>query len=184
MSSIPPAIILINADMSDQQIINLKNQLFITESVLDTEFKARLIVDPTYPTKILLNNLRVLIISTDIKNLTLINASTIRLFIKQGLISILDPVTGIPKLTIDQRNVNIYQLLRFVKSPYVTIIPDSCYKVCDCKCSCINICCKCKSPWEDIGIGGVAKYKQGYDVNILTNYCDTEYTNEEFIKRK
>src|SRR5260221_2884912 len=97
----PPALILINKDLV-QQIQNVfKKQLNLTEIITGTEFNARLVADPNYPTIIHLNNLRVMVMD-DLYNYPVPERSPfdIVLFASHGLVAVEYNKYGNPNITL------------------------------------------------------------------------------------
>ncbi len=86
-------------------------QLEINETMTFAEFNARVAVDPSYPTQIHLNELRILVILPDFHDLTNRELADIVLFVKQGLASVEKSKFGPPGLTLDVQRLNIWNLI-------------------------------------------------------------------------
>lgn len=136
--NIPPAIIFINGDISyppttpvfvgaepsTDELTKLKGQLMIDEVMTKTEFDARVVADPNYPKIVHLQNFRILVILDTFQDLTNRNLADIVIFVKQGIAAIEKNNYGSPGLSLDLQRLNIYELLRYNRSPNVVIVPD------------------------------------------------------------
>lgn len=169
--SLPSIIFFINADISPITQLTLKNQLMIDEIMSDTEFHARVSVDPNYPIVVHLNDLRILVICQNLRDLTNRDLADIVLFIKQGQATVLKNNLGPPTISTSIERINIFNLIENIKNRTF-----SCRK---CRCCC-NCCCfkHLPAPLQKMLIypfdpSGV------HDAN-----CDNEYNNNEFINRK
>lgn len=121
--SLPSAIIFINADINDGIKNTLSSQLYIDEIMTDTEFDARILLDPSYPDQIHFNEMRIIVVLQDFRNYTNRNLADIVMFLKLGLAHIEINKLGPPGLALPIQHINIYQLLRYVKSDQVVILP-------------------------------------------------------------
>ena len=83
----PPALILINNDLSASIQATLVSQLEISEVISLDEFNERIAADPNYPKIIHLNNLRILVVG-NLFDHTNRNLFDVVLFAKAGLISV------------------------------------------------------------------------------------------------
>jgi len=115
--SIPSAIIFINDDLDDLIVDILKTQLFLDEIISEKEFINRITINPNYPQIIHSINSRILVLEN--KYLDEVYKNNIRkladvvLFIKSGLIYILEDKKGPPKSTFSINNLNLYQILKY-----------------------------------------------------------------------
>lgn len=119
----PPAIIFVNADLNATSLSTLQTQLYINDTMSDTEFDARVNVDPNYPTNIHLQGLRILVVRKDFHDLTNRALADVVIFVKQGLATILKNNLGPPGLALPIGRLTIFALLRAVGSAFVAILP-------------------------------------------------------------
>jgi hypothetical protein len=168
---IPSAIIFINADMTAAQIANFEKQLYITETMSGQQFDARVVADPNYPQVVHSQDLRILVIRQDFKDYTNRELADVAMFVKQGLVAIEKNKFGPHDVTFSQIRLNIWQLLRAVKSDEVVILPEPIPRP-------IYPCDKRLGH----GLGGI------FAIELAgTGICpnpDTERNNEAFINRK
>jgi len=170
---LPSAIIFINNDITTNQKLYLQNQLQITEAISFEEFNARVAKDPNYPQTIHGQNLRILVVLSDLKNITNRELADVVFFVKQGLIAILKNKFGPPATSFSQNRINIWQLLRGADSNQVLILPQPPARP-------IYPC----QPLPACGLGGIfAIQLQASSISICPN-PDNERNNEAFINRK
>jgi hypothetical protein len=180
--SYPPAIIFINADINDGIKTTLQSQLYINEIMSDTEFDARVAVDPNYPNLIHLNRMRILVIRQNFRDYTNRNLADVVMFVKQGMAAIEKNNFGPPGLTLDIQRVNIYTLLRYNNSGAVVILPHATKPphACGCKCHCDcdrSFGCNCC-------LGGIVVDQLADSSGVHCANPDNEYNNPDFINRK
>lgn len=108
---LPPAIIFVNNDLTEQVLGILKSQLFITELIDGYEFDLRVLSDPNYPDIIHLNNIRLLVIRS-FNELNNRNLADVAIFVKAGLLSIEYNKFGPHGQTFPVDRINIYKLLK------------------------------------------------------------------------
>ena len=113
--NVPSAVIFVNNDIGDVATATLSQQLQIDETMAGSEFDARLVADPNYPTDVRLNNLRILVLYPTLIGLPNVNVATIVLFVKQGLASVLKHKTGSPGITLPINRINIFNLINDLK---------------------------------------------------------------------
>ena len=113
---VPPAILFINYDITNDQLNNLSKQLFVNESITKQEFDNRIIADPNYPQVIHNQNLRILVLLPSLQDVSNRDAADVVMFIKQGLICIEKNKLGPHGDCFQQDRVNIWQILRAGKS--------------------------------------------------------------------
>jgi hypothetical protein len=121
---LPSAIIFINPEISSQQQLQIKEQLFANEIIQDTEFDARLQADPNYVKVVHGQNLRILVIKNNFSDFTNREYADVVIFVKQGLMSIEKNKFGPPGATYPVRRFNLWDLLRSAGSDQVVILPS------------------------------------------------------------
>jgi len=94
----PPAIIFVNADLSDNVKAAVQRQLFINETITGSEFDSRISVDSNYPQEVHGNGLRILVIRS-FDDYTNRDLADIVLFIKAGLAAVEQNKYGPPGQT-------------------------------------------------------------------------------------
>lgn len=169
---IPSAIFLTNSTDS-AGLQTLSTQLNITETISLNEFNARVDVDPNYPTTIHLNNLRILVTSSDFSIQTNRSLMDVVIFVKQGLASIQKNNFGPPGLTFPIDRINMYELLRYVGSNQVVILPVTATKpphACGHSCGCC--------------LGGILAIQSSDSSGVHCPNPDNIYNNPDFINRK
>ena len=137
----------IGAEPSTDELSKIQNQLKIDETITKQEFDARVAADPNYPRIVHLQGLRVLVILETFQDVNNRNLADVVLFVKQGIAAIQKnkfdhdrddhdrDCDGCrqhrehnrnrpPTLSLDLQRLNIYELLRFVHSKNVVIVPD------------------------------------------------------------
>jgi len=163
--NIPTALIFINSDVSQVSISTLTTQLFLNEIITDTEFSARLAVDPDYVSNIHANNLRVMVLKDFVLN-TIDNANAdLVLYVKSGLASILKNNNGPPGLALPLNNLYIHKLLRYNNSQYTTNLPNT-------------------SNYVGSGLGGIFALKATDTSGVHLANTDNEANNTDFKNRK
>lgn len=187
----PPAIFFVNADLNAKSTSTLQSQLYINDTMSDTEFDARVAADPNYPTWIHLNDLRILVIRKDFHDLTNRTLADVVIFVKQGMATILKNNFGPPGLSLPIERINMYELLREVGSPNVAILPQNPPSPCGCKCSCnCGVFCSCGPPSNcgcecpRSGLGGIFAIEAKDTSGVHEPNCDNECNNIDFINRK
>lgn len=165
MTQLPPAIVFVNQDISESIKNVLIEQLYIDETITITDFEQRLLSDAAYVDTVHNNGTRLLVVVNDFRNYSQRNLADIVIFVKQGQATILKNNYGPPGLVVPISNINIYQLLRYNKSPFVVVLPDN-------------------NRQGSSALGGIfaiqAEDLSGvHDVNP-----DNEANNEDFINRK
>lgn len=111
MASVPPGIIFVNDDLNDILKQKIMSQLLIQEAISGTEFDARVVADPNYPTIVRLQNIRLLVIRS-FRETTNRDLADVVIFVKAGLAAIEKNNFGPPGLTFPVETFHIYQLLR------------------------------------------------------------------------
>ena len=164
MSTPPPAIIFINADIDGYTKATLMSQLYINEFMTMAEFDARQVADPNYADIVHLQKIRIMVSYEVFANTNQVLADIV-LFYSHGMVKVEKSNVGPPGLTLDISRVNIYTLLRDVGSKYVVILPTT----------------ATKPPTSLKGIVGIqgADSSGVHDPNI-----DSGKNNEAFINRK
>lgn len=164
--NLPAAIIFVNADLNDGIKSKLKSQLYIDETLSDTEFDARVAADPSYPDQIHLNGIRVLVIRQNFRDYTNRTLADVVMFVKQGLASIEKNNFGPPALTYQIDRMNVYEILRFNKSNQVVILPPE------------------SRPPPPFGLRGIVADQLADSSGVHVVNPDNEYNNPDFINRK
>ena len=116
--------LFIGAEPTTDELTKIQGQLYIDDTMTKQEFDARVAVDPNYPAIIHSQYLRILVILDNFHDLINRNLADVVMFVKQGIASIEKNNFGKPGLSLDLQRLNIYELLRYNKSPNVVIIPD------------------------------------------------------------
>ena len=161
-------IIYVNSDISTIAENNLVTQLNITEVMNDTEFNARLIVDPNYPVFVHLNNLRI-IVKQDFQDQTNRQFADIVLFVKQGMVNVLQNNYGPPTLSMPIERLNLFNLLAN-NNRILTCL--SCH--CGCQCNCFK---HLPLPIQRMLINP-------FDISGIHNAnCDNQYNNTDWLNR-
>lgn len=173
MTSLPPMILFINADMNQIEIDHLTSQLYLSEAMTDVEFDARVVADPNYPQIVHLQNLRIMVMRQSFRDQTNRQYADVVIFVKQGLASILANKFGPPGKTYPILNINIYDILRAAGSQYVVIVPQTGRPQ--------NFNC---SPELNGGIGGIVGAELRDTSGVYLGNCDCEQNNTDFINRK
>lgn len=115
MSAPPSLILFTNADLSNQVLSVLQQQLFIEETMTGAEFDARVASDPNYPAIVHQQGLRILVIRSD----NIRTLADITIFIKAGLAAIECPKSGRPGHTLPVAELTLSKLLtRFPPSSF------------------------------------------------------------------
>lgn len=192
--NLPPAIIFINADINDGVKSTLQTQLYLNEILTDTEFDARVAVEPSYPDQIHLNNLRVMVVRQNFRDYTNRTLADVVMFYNQGQITVEKNKFGPPKLSLPIQRLNIWALLRGAGSDFVVILPHSPCPPPHCTCSCHEPTdisnlgfphnCGCLPP--NTGMGGIVgeELRASDATGVHLPNCDNEYNNKDFINRK
>jgi hypothetical protein len=170
---LPSAIIFINADISAITLNNLKTQLEFNEVMSDAEFDLRVSVDPNYPVLVHLNNQRILVLRQTLQDFTNRQLADVVMFVKQGMVTVLQNNYGPPTLSLPVERLNIWNLLADIKNiSCKTITCRKCH--CGCECNCfkhlpIQLQQMLINPFDLSGV---------HDAN-----CDNEYNNPDWINR-
>jgi hypothetical protein len=164
--SLPAAIFFVNADINDGIRNTLMSQLFIDEALSDTDFDARVQADPAYPDEIHLNGIRIMVIRQNFHDFTNRNLADVVMFVKQGLASIEKNNFGPPGLTFPIDRINMYELLRYVGSNQVVILPPT------------------PGPPQPFGLRGIVADELADSSGVHLPNPDNEYNNPDFINRK
>jgi hypothetical protein len=188
----PPGIFLVNADLNAQNIATLQSQLYINDTMTDTEFNARVAIDPNYPANIHSQYMRILVIQKDFHDLTNRTLADVVIFVKQGLATILKNNFGPPGLSLPIARLTIFALLRAVGSHDVAILPQNAPSPCGCgqpSCSCGVFCscgnsCNCGCPCNCSGLRGIFAIEAEDTSGVHCPNTDNECHNEDFINRK
>ena len=175
---LPPAIIFVNADLNDPLKATLQKQLYINQTITDTQFDEVVAIDPTFPDQIHLNGARVLVIRENFMDRTNFELADVVIFVKQGLASISKNNLGPPTLTLPIERLNIYALLRGNNSQYVVILPEF---PCGPKYACGCYCHQRQNGFR--GIIGIEWYAND-TTGVHRPNCDNIYNNPDFINRK
>jgi len=173
----PPAIVLVNGntdgyedpygDLDSYTKQLLVSQLELNETMTSTEFDARVIVDPNYPTLVHLMNLRILVIKSNFHDYVNRQYMDVVLFVKGGLASIMLNNYGPPALTLPLDRINIYELLRYNNSPNTINLPTT-----------------PNYPFPRHGLGGIVADEMRDISGVHAPNPDNEFNNEAFIHRK
>jgi hypothetical protein len=169
---LPSAIILTNStDTGSLQ--KLSTQFSITETISLNEFNDRVNAEPEYPSLIHLNGLRLLITSPDFSIQTNRLLMDVVIFVKNGLASVQKNNFGPPGLTFPIDRINMYELLRYVGSNQVVILPVTATKpphTCGHGCGCC--------------LGGILAIQSSDTSGVHCPNPDNIYNNPDFINRK
>jgi len=111
--NLPGAVIFINDDIDGYVTDTLEKQLFIYETMTGTEFDARVVADPNYPTVIRNMHMRILVIRDDFRDYANRELADVAMFISHGMASVLQNNFGPPGLSISIVQLYIYKLLRY-----------------------------------------------------------------------
>jgi len=171
--SLPAAIFFVNADINEGIRNTLMNQLFIDETLTDVDFDARVQVEPEYPDLIHLNGIRIMVLRQNFRDLTNRNLADVVMFVKQGLAAIEKNNFGPPGLTFPIDRINMYELLRYVGSNQVVILPVTATKpphACGHGCGCC--------------LGGILAIEASDSSGVHCPNPDRESNNIDFINRK
>lgn len=122
---LPPAVIFLNSAINSVTQNTFVTQLFINEVMTFDEFNARVVADPNYPNIVHLQNLRILVILPTFRDQTNRNLADLVLFYNQGQVTVEKNNFGPPGLSVAISRFNVYQLLRYNNSSYVTILPNT-----------------------------------------------------------
>ena len=163
--TLPSAVIFLNSDISDLTKSTLVSQLRINESMTDTEFDARVVADPNYPAIVELQGLRILVIRQSFHDLTNRDHADLVLFFSHGMVTILKNNYGPPGLTLAIDRLNIYELLRYNKSPHVMILPADPSR-------------------HSSALGGIFAIESSDVSGVNDPNPDNESNNQDFINRK
>ena len=99
MTLIPPAILLVNADLTDTVVSQLNRQLYLNEVLDGYAWDARLAADPNINTTVKSSNKRIMVVRNLLEQ-TNRDAFDVVIFISQGQASILQDKFGPPRLTL------------------------------------------------------------------------------------
>lgn len=171
--SLPAAIFFVNADINEGIRTTLMNQLFIDEALTDVDFDARVQVEPEYPSLIHLNGLRIMVLRQNFRDYTNRNLADVVMFVKQGLVAIEKNNFGPPGLTFPIDRINMYELLRYVGSNQVVILPVTATKPPH---ACGYGCGFC--------LGGILAIQSSDTSGVHCPNPDRESNNIDFINRK
>lgn len=163
--TLPAAIIFINSDISDKTKSTLVSQLHINESMTGTEFDARVVADPNYPTIVELQGLRILVIRDTFRDLTNRSYADLVLFFAHGLVTIEKNNFGPPGQTFAIERINIYELLRANNSSHVVILPQNTNN-------------------HSSVLGGIFAIESADTSGVHDANPDNEANNQDFINRK
>jgi hypothetical protein len=164
--NLPPAIIFINAEINSDIQNTLQQQLHIDEIMDGYEFDQRIIVQPDYPNIVHSFKYRILVIRKDFPDTTSHQYADLIIFVKLGQASIIKNNYGEPGLTLPISRINIYELLRYNKSEYVVILPDT------------------SSPPKPYGLRGIVADQMCDASGVYLPNIDSESNNKDFINRK
>lgn len=139
MVAIPPAIILVNDDLSPSVHDTLVRQLFINQILDGYAFDTIIADDPLYPNKIKQLNQRVMVVRTFANRADVPTWSIpdVTIFIKQGLASV-EINKGPPMFTVPVLKLDWGYLIN-MKFP----LPHRCHGGCQSDCHC---CERCRHP--------------------------------------
>jgi hypothetical protein len=110
---IPGAVIFVNNDLTDQVEGVLIIQLYIDETITDTEFDNRIIDDPNYANVVRNSHRRLLVIRKTFHDYTNRDLADIVIFIKSGLAYVEKNNFGPPSLTLPVVILHMETLLKF-----------------------------------------------------------------------
>lgn len=161
----PPAIIFINAEINDAIKATLTTQLFLDETMSFDEFNSRVDGDPNYPSIVHLQGRRVMVVVPDFHDHTNRTLADLVLFYNQGQVTVEKNNYGPPGLSLPIFKINIFDLLRDVKSKYVKILPIT----------------STKPPRS---LGGIVVDQGADSSGVHDPNPDNEYNNTDFINRK
>lgn len=170
---LPSAIIFINPEMPNSELLHIKQQLYVDEVIQDLEFDARMIADPNYASVIHGQNLRILVIRNNFADHTNREYADVVIFVKQGLLSVEKNNFGPPGATYSITRFNLWQLLRSANSNQVVILPNNKFKtLTECDCS------------RPFGLGGIVAIELRDTGITACKNPDNIYNNIDFINRK
>lgn len=174
--NIPTAIIFINAEINDGVKSTLQTQLHLDEIMDFEEFNARVSLDPNYPTVVHLQGYRIMVVVPNFRDYTNRTLADLVLFYNQGQVVIEKNKFGPPGLSLPIQRINIFDLLRAVKSQYVTILPPEANRPCRPNCNCHHGCSRC--------LGGIVVDQLADASGVHCPNPDNIYNNPDFINRK
>lgn len=177
---LPPAIIFVNADINDAIKSTFTTQLYINETMPFSEFNARVAVSPTYPATVHLQNQRILVILPTFHDFTNRTLADVVLFYNQGQVTIEKNNFGPPGLSLPLDRVNIWELLRAVRSKYVIIL-SGCESM---RCWSCDFPFRCDKCHTFSGIRTCVSCCGDCVSTVHLPNCDNEYHNHDFINRK
>jgi hypothetical protein len=113
-----------------------------------------------------LNGIRILVIRQDFRDYNNRNLADVVMFVKQGQAAIEKNNFGPPGLTFPVERINMYELLRYVGSNQVVILPPT------------------ASPPQPFALRGIVAYQGADTSGVHAPNPDNEYNNPDFINRK
>ena len=116
---LPSAIIFINSDLNDITIESLTTQFQISEKMDFSEYNARVEADPNYPHIVHNMKSRILVILPTLQDLTNRDTADLVLFYTKGQVVVEKNKFGPPGLSLPLSRINVFDILRYVKSPNV-----------------------------------------------------------------
>lgn len=160
-----PAIIFINAEINDNIKSTLTNQLYLDEIMVFDEYNNRIKNDPNYPTVVHLQGYRIMVVLSNMRDVTNRDTADLVLFYNQGQVTVEKNNYGEPGLSLPIQRINIFELLRDVGSKYVNILPIT----------------STKPPRS---LGGIVVDQGADSSGVHDPNPDNEYNNPDFINRK
>ena len=170
---IPSVIFFANAEAFSSDITknNIQVQLHIDEFVSDIEFNARIAVDPNYPIFVHLNNLRIIVMSQDMRDMTNRQYADTTIFLAHGLINVLQNNVGPPTISLPIEGINIFNLLAAIKL-HTNFSCNRCN--CGCRCNC----------FKHLLYQIQKLLINEYDISgAHTANCDNPYLNTDWLNR-
>ena len=206
MSSLQPAIIFINGDItydptppdvfigsqpnnpssyitSSSELNNLQTQLFIDDTMTKKEFDARIIADPNYPTVVHLQGIRILVILPTFHDLVNRHFADVVMFLHQGLADIETNKFRCPGQSYQIQRLNVYEILRAEHSHDVIELPFGIGGNCCNTCHSPLYCDECHT-FSGIRICRECSCECKCWCNIHAPNKDNEAHNYDFIHRK
>lgn len=169
---LPSAIIFINSDLIDVTLSYLRRQLFIDEVMTDEEFDERISSDPNYPNNIHGQNLRILVVISNLINYNNRDLADVIMFFNQGQINIEKNKFGPPGLSFPILRLNIWELLRGAGSNEVPTLATTPRTITECDCG------------PTYGVGGIVSIELRDSGRTICRNPDNIYNNTAFINRK
>lgn len=165
----PSAIIFVNSNMNNQLQTTLEKQLYIHVTLTGEEFDTLISNDPSYIEQVNLNDLRILVIRSDLFNTTNRNLADVVIHVSKGMANVEKNKFGPPISQLTIQNLNIYELLRAGSSDKVATITNYYNNCSSCSCCCSTPAYKGNEVYDPSGVH-------------CPNF-DNKYNNEDWLNR-